>query len=286
MILRSNSKTSKKIIHVPETEGDETNLNNIENTGTDGAAAVTPENRVRINQIESYQANAPLEMNPFDNNSRQLLLNGRGQEVENGAQDRNHFDLNIIDNYKEGNNYNHADTRGLRRELGRETGAIPKGSDRRVFSNMDYHFDTGMQSYLPSFGRTEKESPMDFLDELELVFDDFGVNEGDRLRSMFRCLKGAAHKWRQVFARDVITYPEFREAFIEEYWGEGAQRQIRYKIDNGVYKRDSHVSMASYFLELAHSAKYLRMQWSDTELVYAVTAHFAPNIEKNYFKYV
>ncbi|KAG5872984.1 hypothetical protein JTB14_017041 [Gonioctena quinquepunctata] len=101
------------------------------------------------------------------------------------------------------------------------------------------------QKYLPSFGATEGEFEREFIDNLERALTDMNIPVEYRTRLAKKCLLGDAQKWCSMFVSDNSTFEDFMALILDEFWGETAQRFVRYEMDNGFHEKQGDSKMAA-----------------------------------------
>ena len=75
----------------------------------------------------------------------------------------------------------------------------------------------------------------------------------------------------------VRSEQRLRRAFLEEFWGESRQRELRRRLEFGSYKA-SDGSFAGYFKKLASEARHLSSYMDERSLVQAIGAHFPVHV--------
>lgn len=120
-------------------------------------------------------------------------------------------------------------------------------------------------------------NPVSYLMRLEFVFQNLGLPLNSFLISAPSVLEGEAASWFFENCSFFSNYVDFKQAFLEEYWGISQQRALRRVIDSGVYD-PTNGSFASYFNRLASQALYLRPPYDEPYLIRSLAAHFPPHI--------
>jgi hypothetical protein len=131
---------------------------------------------------------------------------------------------------------------------------------------------------ITTFTGTNSHHPVLFLKECEQYFRVNGVPEGLQTSLVFGYLAGSALKWAEAFVDREAVFVGFGQQFLETFWGATQQREVRFEMYQGTYKKAKDGRMADYFAEMVGKAKHLRPTFTETELVEALTEHFPPDV--------
>ena len=135
-----------------------------------------------------------------------------------------------------------------------------------------------VHSKITTFTGNGRHHPVLFLKELAQYFTVNGVPEGVRTSLAFGYMEGSALIWAEAFVDREAEFALFSQQFLETYWGASQQREVRFEIYQGSFKRCADWRMADHFAEMVGKAKHLRPTFSESELVEALTEHFPPEI--------
>jgi hypothetical protein len=96
-----------------------------------------------------------------------------------------------------------------------------------------------------------------------------------------RSLRGPVIDWSLALSDTVNSFKKFEKAFMEQYWSESPQTEIRVQIYQGRYTAKGKESHVDYILEHAVKAKYLEPSMSLLEFLGAMRGHYAPRIQNS-----
>lgn len=133
---------------------------------------------------------------------------------------------------------------------------------------------------LPRFEGLPKHHPVVFLRELERFFEMVGVKEAFQLDYALDALQGKISTWGDAFRYSFGDYPTFKAMFLEEFWGEERQRDIRVALYGETYRSNCDLEMADYFLRLVAKARHLTPPMRDDEIISLSIRHFPMAVER------
>lgn len=137
------------------------------------------------------------------------------------------------------------------------------------------NFETSKK--LPVFDDTGTLHPMEFLEVLEysmisenIPFEIFKFI----IRNQF---KGTASLWSQAFLHNFTDFESFKLAFMDQFWSETKQLQIKLDLQSQYYK-EGQGSLVNYFMKNVAMARYLSPPYSELLLIRTIARHFPPHI--------
>ncbi|XP_062714830.1 uncharacterized protein LOC134291298 [Aedes albopictus] len=131
----------------------------------------------------------------------------------------------------------------------------------------------------PSFkGDLEQSHPVEFLQDVDRYVESIRLEPNCKLPFVLSCLEGEARTWARGFGYLLVNYDQFRFHFLQQYWGQRAQRLVREEIMYGNYAAITPSKMADYFLALITKARHLDTAPSELELVLHLTQHFPRSV--------
>lgn len=131
----------------------------------------------------------------------------------------------------------------------------------------------------PTFsGLSEETAPL-FLRDLQKFGKVFNLSDKALLELAQECLKGDAETWATLYEDSWRTFSDFRKSFLDSFWTENKQREIRCKIGSGSYRKESGVSMLVHFGKYIALAKQLTTPIAEPLLVAEMMRHFPSYIQ-------
>lgn len=127
-------------------------------------------------------------------------------------------------------------------------------------------------------GSLEECHPVEFLRELQSYCHNLGLPPAERLQIALSCLESEAKTWARGFGYLLVDYERFQQHFLEQYWGQRAQRIVRDELMHGTYDYRGGQKMTDYFLTLVAKARYLENAPPERDLVLLLCRHFPRNI--------
>lgn len=119
--------------------------------------------------------------------------------------------------------------------------------------------------------------PMEFLKELTELYETYYVD--DNTKWIGNHLTEEAAIWWRIVRGQVNTYDEFREVFIEKYWGQVQQEKVRDRLEYGKYHRDQGKSMIQYMEHSVLECRQLLPVLSDRHLIKKLARHYDRDIQ-------
>lgn len=93
------------------------------------------------------------------------------------------------------------------------------------------------------------------------------------------CLEGDVRRWARIYKDRWDNEEDFKADFMDTYWGESEQNQLRRNIVCGVWEKNTHKSMMGYFISLAGQAKMLSTPLMENQLVNDLMHHFPREVQ-------
>lgn len=131
---------------------------------------------------------------------------------------------------------------------------------------------------VPKFKNNKDKHPYKFLEDLEIYFKKMNIKEEEKLDVLRECMQETASDWFSIYKLCWETYEDFRQDFLEYFWSEAEQNQLRQQINTTVWK-NGEVSMANHFAHYIGLAKTLKEPWPENLLIDQVMHHFPKYIQ-------
>lgn len=129
-------------------------------------------------------------------------------------------------------------------------------------------------NFKPRFSNNDNEDPLFFLAELDIYMGSFS-NPNHKVMHAIHCFEGAAESWAKAFGILLNSYEEFREAFIENFWGSQVQRKLIRDLETKQYKQMGNKShMVEYFLKYKTKCQNLDYPLNNEEFFIRFADHF------------
>lgn len=135
-------------------------------------------------------------------------------------------------------------------------------------------------SELPRFSTPAKQHPVEFLNCIEKYFRVRKCHLDAYLDEIMGTLDGPAEQWLNVDVQHVDSYAEFKEKFLERYWAEATQVNVRNDIIRGKYDDKKDGSMAEYFRFQVSRLRYIDPPLSDREITSIMVRHYDDSVSR------
>lgn len=119
------------------------------------------------------------------------------------------------------------------------------------------------------------QAMVDFLNHLKIRRRKDGSLYLTDLHSLINnMMEGTAKQWWQVIKSDIESLDEFKERFLEKYWNDEIQSEIKRKLENGKYVVGGRLTRTEYFIEKVLLMKNLTPRLTEAEIVKQLSNHF------------
>ncbi|CAH1102304.1 unnamed protein product [Psylliodes chrysocephalus] len=130
---------------------------------------------------------------------------------------------------------------------------------------------------LPTFDNREKIHPVEFLENIELYFNVNSISFRQLKFYLNTLMENSAKTWFQAYSHMFGSYNDFKNSFLQQYWGPTLQLNIKLKLESGRYQEE-HGSFVDYFNTQVASARHLYPPYTEQQLIAIIARHFPPNI--------
>ena len=118
---------------------------------------------------------------------------------------------------------------------------------------------------------------MEFLKELSEHHEQHYPS--DNIKWIGRHLEADAEVWWRVIRSQVSNFEEFKEAFIQKYWGQEKQDTIRDNLEFGRYNWRGGLNPVQYMERLLLESRQLTPAITDRQLIKKLARHFGREFE-------
>lgn len=130
----------------------------------------------------------------------------------------------------------------------------------------------------PSFRNLFKTNPIMFLDKFERYFKSLKCNPNDKLDVVLGCLEYPASQWVELKQISWKTFDDFKQDFLNHYWSESKQQQIRSEILLTKFEANRS-SMSEHFIRQINNARTLTIPLPELVMIADVMRQFPVNIQ-------
>lgn len=133
-----------------------------------------------------------------------------------------------------------------------------------------------VNKHLPVFDNKNGVHPMEFIECIESSIDTQNKPFSTYKGIIANKLEGSALLWKQAFMQFCSSYQEFKKSFIEQFWSESKQLEVRLKLQSALYNENE--GFANHFLKYLAMAKYLQPAYAEPMLIGIIARHYPPSI--------
>jgi hypothetical protein len=105
-----------------------------------------------------------------------------------------------------------------------------------------------------------------------------GLNTTDLKHIIGNMMNGSANQWWQMIKHDVYSIEQFKERFVNKYWNENIQSEIRRRLQTGRYSMEGRANRSEYFIEKVLILRNLTPKLTEQEIIKHLTNHFEKTI--------
>lgn len=130
----------------------------------------------------------------------------------------------------------------------------------------------------PKFPGNKKIRPVTFIEDLTSWLKRTPVNDNE-IDLIIECLEGEARDWARNHKDCWTSLEDFKRDFLETYWGEDEQSELRRKIAYNTWNKEIHPTMMGYFISLTAQAKMLSYPIPEKQLIGEIMRHFPREVQ-------
>lgn len=123
----------------------------------------------------------------------------------------------------------------------------------------------------------EDNFPIEFIKELSELQETH--YPADTTRWIGNHMVGEAAIWWRIIREQVRTFEEFKEAFIEKYWGPTQQERVRDQLEYGKFTHNGRLNMIQYMERKVLECRQLVPILSDHHLIKKLARHYEREIQ-------
>ena len=134
---------------------------------------------------------------------------------------------------------------------------------------------------LPLFNEDKDTNPVYHLRQLDQFLQFRGVPKAMQLAVAFRSIVGPmSSQWLETVSWNLQDYTQFKQVFLKTWWSTARQSLVKCRLYQGIYDRNSGLSLSGYFLKQATIASYLDPKPTEIEITEALRYHYPIGIQR------
>lgn len=130
----------------------------------------------------------------------------------------------------------------------------------------------------PRFPGKMNIHPVTFIEDLSSWLKR-SPNKNTDIDLIIECLEGHSRDWARIYKRRWTTLTEFKRDFLNTYWGEAEQSELRKKIVCNKWNKELQSSMLDHFITLSGQAKMLNNPIPEGQLIDDIMSHFPKDVQ-------
>lgn len=133
----------------------------------------------------------------------------------------------------------------------------------------------GNFSNVPNFDDEGSIHPVDFIGQIQVFFQNNNLSFNNIKFNLAEKFQGRAKIWGNAFVTSFTDFNTFKNYFLDYFWDDTRQLNIKLKIESGIYERGSYVE---HFLNYMGLARHIHPPFSDRSLINLISRHYPPHI--------
>jgi hypothetical protein len=134
---------------------------------------------------------------------------------------------------------------------------------------------------LPLFDENSDVNPVFHLRQLDEYLKLKGIPAVCQLAVAYRSLAGSlSRQWAETVSHQLSDYGSFRKTFLNTWWSASQQSLVKCSLYQGMYSRQSNLSLSAYFMKYATVASYLDPRPTDVEVIEAIRYHLPLSVQR------
>jgi hypothetical protein len=134
-------------------------------------------------------------------------------------------------------------------------------------------FSSLLKSTQPRFDG-KSSHVVDFIEDLDKYVDMGDFDDPTKVQVALCLLSGSAKEWGKSI-KNIMSYSEFKQKLLNEFWSDAKQLAFEGELNNGKYQYSPECSMGEYFTRLLNRARHLRPPKDDKTLIRTIFKHFS-----------
>lgn len=123
----------------------------------------------------------------------------------------------------------------------------------------------------------KNKHPVTFIEDLTAYIKRCSIGNNDIIDTIIECLEGEARNWARIYKDRWTQFEDFKRDFLETYWGEAEQNDLRRKIVHNTWDKSS--TMLGHFISLSGQAKMLTYPIQEKQLISDIMGHFPKEVQ-------
>lgn len=123
----------------------------------------------------------------------------------------------------------------------------------------------------------KKTHSITFIEDLTVYLRRVSTSDSE-VDVIFDCLEGECRNWARIYKEKWRNFEDFRTDFLNTYWGEAEQSNLRKKIVQNKWTK-GQTTMLQHFISLVGQAKILSYIIPEKQLVGDIMSHFPKNVQ-------
>lgn len=120
--------------------------------------------------------------------------------------------------------------------------------------------------------------PVSFIEDLSSYLRRL-PNKELTIDNIIGCLEGDIRKWARIYKDRWANEDDFKHDFLDAYWGEAEQNELRRAIVNGTWDREENKTMVGHFVSLVGQAKMMTRPLPEWQIVDDLLRHFPRKVQ-------
>lgn len=130
----------------------------------------------------------------------------------------------------------------------------------------------------PRFPGRTGVHPVTFLEDLASWLKKT-PNVGNEIDLIIECLDGQTRNWARVYKERWKNLTDFKKDFLNTYWGEAEQSELRRRIVYSKWDSENQPTMLGHFISLSGQAKMLNYPIPENQLINDIMSHFPKDVQ-------
>lgn len=121
--------------------------------------------------------------------------------------------------------------------------------------------------------------PVSFIEDLTSYLKRIPTPTGGVVDLIIECLEGETRNWARICRERWQNLEDFKSDFLNTYWGDTEQNNLRRKIVCNTWDKSKHSSMLEHFISLTGQAKMLAYPIPEKQLINDIMQHFPKQVQ-------
>lgn len=129
----------------------------------------------------------------------------------------------------------------------------------------------------PKFPGKNKH-PVTFIEDLTAYLRKCTPGADYIIDTIVECLEGESRNWARIYRERWTQFEDFKRDFLDTYWGEAEQNNLRRKIVQGSWD-ETQSTMLEHFITLCGQAKMLTYPIQEKQLISDIMNHYPKDVQ-------